>query len=60
MDWPKIIARLREHYTLQEIADRCDMSKGGVHDLGSGHAKSVIYERGVKLVDMHRRLRRRK
>ncbi len=59
MNWKKIIADLRRVYTLQQIADAVGMSKGGVHDLGSGEAASVIYERGVKLVDLHRRSRQK-
>lgn len=60
MDWKLIITDLhRELGGYQQIADQAGMSKGAVHDLGSGRAKSVMYETGCKLVDMHRRVMRK-
>lgn len=55
MDWKQIIDGLRGHgLTYQQIAAYAGMSKGGVHDLGRGNAKSVLYESGDKLVRLAR------
>lgn len=61
MDWKTLIDEIRSrHVTYQEIATEAGMSKGAVHDLCSGRAKTVAYETGVKLVAMHQRIMRRK
>jgi hypothetical protein len=61
MDWNKIISEiLARGYTLREVAERCGFaSPGALHDLKSGKQFTVSYERGVSLITMHRRTRRR-
>lgn len=61
MDWPTLIREIQSrNYSFQQIADEVGMSKGGVHDLKNGKAKSVIFESGMKLVALHKRVMRRK
>jgi hypothetical protein len=60
MNWKQIISDLRSRLTFQAIGDSVGMTKGQVHDLGKGNAKSVMYETGVALVKLHRRIQRRK
>lgn len=60
MDWKSIISALTDYgLTLQAIADHVGMSKGAVHDLKSGRGKTVVYETGVKIVDLDRAIKRR-
>jgi DNA-binding Xre family transcriptional regulator len=61
MNWKTLIDEIRARkLTLQQIADEVGMSKGAVHDLTTGRGKSVIYETGVRLVALHKRVMRRK
>ena len=61
MNWKTLIDEIRTRkLTLQQIADEVGMSKGAVHDLTTGRGKSVIYETGVQLVALHKRVMRRK
>ena len=60
MDWKQIIEDLRPPLTLQEVADAVGMSRGAVHDLRSGRTKSVLYETGLSLVALHKRVMREK
>lgn len=61
MNWINIVADLRKHATLREIAAECGFaSEGHVHDICSGRKKSVGYEIGVKLTAMHKKIMRRK
>jgi len=61
MNWTQIIADIRARgLTLQQIADKTGMSKGAVHDLMNGRAKTVLYETGTSLVALHRKIIRRK
>jgi len=61
MDWNKLIADLRiRKMTLQQIATYAGMSKGQVHDLTTHKKKTVLYDTGVKLVALHKRVMRRK
>ena len=60
MNWPTRIAEIRRAgFTYQAIADACGMSKGQVHDLGSGKVKDVLYCSGEKLVQMHKKALRK-
>lgn len=61
MDWKSIITDIRSRkITLQEIATQSGMSRGQVHDLITGRGKTVVYETGVKLIELHKRTMRRK
>jgi predicted DNA-binding protein YlxM (UPF0122 family) len=60
MDWKQIIEDLRPPLTLQEVADAAGMSRGAVHDLHSGRTKSVLYETGLLLIALHKRVMREK
>lgn len=62
MNWPNLIEIiLSRGFTLQEIADECGFaSKGAVHDLKSGQSATCSYERGQKLIEMHKKAMRRK
>lgn len=61
MDWNKIIRELQERgQKLQDIADECGFaSRGAVHDLKNVAGATCNYERGEKLVAMHKRVLRR-
>ena len=60
-DWPSIIADLQRRMTLRQIAEHCGFaSAGAVHSLKSGVQKSCEYERGAALVELHRRLTRKR
>ena len=55
MDWIKIICDLEQAMTHAEIAKAAGMSSSGhVSNLKSGLQKTVKYEIGCKLVDLHR------
>lgn len=61
MNWQTIISDLRARgLTFEQIATPVGMSKGAVHDLLHGRGKSVLYDTGVKLVSLHKRVMRRK
>jgi hypothetical protein len=61
MDWKQLIADLRaKGLTLRQIGETAGMSTSGVHDLANGRSKSVMYETGLRLVQLHRRAKRRK
>lgn len=62
MDWTKIIGEIRARgYTLAEVAAACGFaSAGAVHDLQSGKQKTSDYERGARLIALHKRVSRRK
>ncbi|MDD3965313.1 MAG: hypothetical protein PHD99_04695 [Candidatus Moranbacteria bacterium] len=60
MNWKKLMQELLKFKTLQQIADECGLaSKGHAHDILSGRQKSVHYEAGLRLVELHRKLMRR-
>ena len=61
MDWYQIIQDLQDRQvTLQEIADKCGFaSRGAVHDLKNVEKATCSYERGAKLVALHKRAMRR-
>jgi len=62
MDWYTIINELQHRkVTLQQIADQCGFaSRGAVHDLKNVKAATCSYERGVKLVALHKRVMHRR
>lgn len=62
MNWPEKIEQiLSRGYTLKQIADECGFaSKGAVHDLKSGESATCNYERGERLLRLHRKAMRRK
>ena len=62
MNFPKLIAEIMGRgYTLNQIADATGMaSRGHVHDLHSGRQKSVSFEVGTLLCNLHRSAMRRK
>lgn len=57
MDWQRIVLDiLARGYVLREIAEECGFaSPGAVHDLKSGAQTTCQYERGAKLLLMHKR-----
>ena len=61
MNWTAIITDLQGNgFTLERIAQKSGMaSKGHVHDLKSGAQKTIPYEVGCKLVELHRRTLRK-
>jgi len=63
MDWKSIIADLQSrNVTLEEIAQECGFaSRGAVHELKTqARQKTCSYEKGIRLIAMHRRTMRRK
>ncbi len=57
MNWKSLIQDLRDAgNTYEEIATRAGMSRGAVHDLHKGRCKTVLYETGKALVNMHKRV----
>ena len=63
MNWKQIITDIQARgYTLERIATECDFaSKGAVHDLKTSfRQKSCAYERGALLVELHKKVMRRK
>lgn len=56
MDWPSIIAELKQkHVTQSEIAEHCGVSQATVSDLARGtHKNGPSYAWGVKLIELHR------
>ena len=62
MNWPHIITQiLSRGYQLREVAALCHFSSPGhLHDLKSGKQLSVEYERGAALLDLHRKVMRRR
>tara|TARA_R110000868_G_scaffold391608_1_gene661835 strand:+ start:286 stop:495 length:210 start_codon:yes stop_codon:yes gene_type:complete len=61
MNWSKLIQEiLARGYTLRSIATLCGFaSPGHLHDLKAGNQETVEYERGAKLVELHRDVMRR-
>lgn len=58
--WPPIINDLTEVMTLKEIADIVGASSPGhVWNLKHGVQASVDYELGCRLVDLHRKVKRK-
>ena len=53
-----MVKELRVTMTLQKIADEVGMSKGAVHDLGTGRGKTVVYETGILLNGLYKRVKR--
>lgn len=61
MDWKTVVSDLRARgLTFEQIATPAGMSKGAVHDLLTGRGKAVLYDTGVKLVALHKKVMRRK
>ncbi len=63
MDWKTLISDLQERgFTLEQIAEECGFaSRGAVHELKTQmRQKSCSYERGIKLIALHRKALRRK
>lgn len=61
MNWKQLIEDIRARgLTFQQIGDEIGMSKGSVHDLFSGRGKAVLYDAGVKLRELHKKIIRRK
>lgn len=55
MDWPSIIAELKQkHVTQSEIAEHCGVSQATVSDLARGAQNGPSYAWGVKLIELHR------
>ncbi len=61
MNWKQIIQDMQDRgLTLDAIADKCGFaSRGALFDLKTGSSATCSYERGVRLVEMHRRYKRR-
>lgn len=61
MDWKQLIEDLQQrNVTLDQIAKACEFAgRPAVHNLKS-RGGSCSYERGVKLVALHRKVMRRK
>ena len=61
MDWKSIIADLQQAgNTLANIAKECGFaSPGTVHDLKTGLSTTCSWERGNKLIAMHKRVMRK-
>ena len=62
MDWKCIIADLQKAgNTLAVIAKECGFASAGtVHDLKTGLSATCSYERGHKLLEMHKRVMRKR
>lgn len=57
MDWKTIIEQLQVRgLSLQEIGDAVGLSKGGVHRLVRVPGSSVVYETGVRLIELHEKI----
>lgn len=60
MNWNAIITALQERYTLEVLAKLAGFaSKGHLHDLKTGKQATCSFERGQKLMELHRGLSKR-
>lgn len=60
VNWPTIIADLEKHMSHSQIAEAVGMSGSGhVHNLKSGRQKTVTYDVGCRLVELHRKVMRK-
>ena len=62
MNWKHIVREMKTRgVTLDEIALICGFaSRGALHDLTTGKSMTCSYERGIALVELHKRVMRRK
>lgn len=61
MNLQTIIKELNETMSLKEIAEQCGLASAGhAHDLMTGRRTKVFYETGVKIMEVHKRVMRRK
>ena len=62
MNWSQMITDISARgVTLRQIAELCDFaSAGAVKNLHTGMQKTCAWERGDKLIKLHRRVMRRK
>lgn len=61
MDFKTVIAEMNTRITLKEIAELCGLASAGhAHDLLTGRRKKIRYETGVKIMEVHKRVMRRK
>jgi hypothetical protein len=57
-NWKPILESLAKSMTLRHIAELSGMASAGhVHDLKTGKQETVSYDIGVKLMQMHKRLK---
>lgn len=58
--WPQMIIDLRKvGFTFQRLGDTLGISKGATHDLMTGRSKQPTGDVAVKLIDLHRKNRRK-
>jgi len=62
MNWKQLIADMQARgETMQTIADKCGFaSSGHVHNLASGKQSDLKWTIGVSMIDLHKRVMRRK
>lgn len=62
MNWAQLVKQMTaKGLTLEEIALTCGFaSRGALHDLTTRKSTTCSYERGIALLEMHKRVMRRK